>query len=102
MAMDYKKCVEFILKHATPGQRHALMGAPSKPWRYNKTTIHLTYFSMPDWLAVLSAAKSPASTGQSADLMLDVLRAMAMESTVTAVTDFMMLNCMEPAERKRF
>ena len=102
MAMDYKKCVEFILKYATPGQRHELMGAPSKPWRHNKTTIHLTYFSMPDWLAVLSAAKSPASTGHSEDLMVDVLRGMAIESTVTAVADFMMINCMEPAELKRF
>ena len=100
MRMDYTECVEFVRKYASRGELHELMRAASKPYRYIKTTIHLTYFSMPDWLAIISAAGSPQGTGSGEKPILDVLRAMAMESNVSAL-DFMLLHRMEPPERER-
>jgi len=101
MRMDYTECVEFVRKYASRGGLHELMLPASKPFRFTKTTIHLTYFSMPDWLAIISAAGSPQGTGSGDEPILDVLRAMAMESNVSAVLDFMWLNSMEPPERER-
>ena len=57
MRMDYTECVEFVRKYASRGELHELMRAASKPYRYIKTTIHLTYFSMPDWLAVFKCCE---------------------------------------------
>src|SRR6266581_3543090 len=101
MRMDYTKCVEFVRKFASPGELHELMRPASKPYRYAHTTIHLTYFSMPDWLAVMSAAKSPEGTGSGDKPIYDVLRAMALESDIGAVVDFMRFDSMEPPERER-
>src|SRR5882757_551718 len=101
MKMDYTECVEFVRKHASRGELHELMRPASKPYRYTKTTIHLTYFSMPDWLAIISAARSPQGTGSSEEPIREVLRAMAMESDISAVLDFMSLNRMEPPEGER-
>lgn len=99
--MDYTKCVEFVRKYASRGELHELMRPASKPYRYTKTTIHLTYFSMPDWLAIISAARSPSGTGAGEEPIRDVLRAMAMEIDISAVLDFMSLNRMEQPERER-
>ncbi len=101
MRMDYTKCVEFVRKFASRGELHELMRPASKPYRYAHTTIHLTYFSMPDWLAVMSAAKSPEGTGSGDKPIYDVLRAMALESDIGAVVDFMRFDSMEPPERER-
>src|SRR5262245_31592478 len=101
MRLDYKKCVEFVRKYALPVERHGLIGAASKPYRYQKTTIHLTYFSMPDWLAVISAARWPQGTGSGEEPIRDVLGAMAMESDISAVLGFMRLDGMEPTGRER-
>jgi hypothetical protein len=99
--MDYTKCVEFVRKYASRGELHELMRPASKPYRYAKTTIHLTYFSMPDWLAIISAARWPEGTGSGEEPIRKVLRAMAMESDISAVLDFMSLDRMEPPERER-
>jgi hypothetical protein len=99
--MDYTECVEFVRKFASRGGLHELMLPASKPFRFTKTTIHLTYFSMPDWLAIISAARWPQGTGSSEEPIRDVLRAMAMESDISAVLDFMSLNRMEPPARER-
>jgi hypothetical protein len=101
MSMDYNKCVEFMRKCASRGEFHELMRPASKPYRYMRTTIHLTYFSMPDWLAVMSAAKSPAGTGSGVEPIYDVLRAMALEGDIGAVVDFMRFDSMNPPERER-
>ena len=101
MRMDYTKCVEFVRKYASRGELHELMRPASKPYRYIKTTIHLTYFSMPDWLAIISAARWPQGTGSGEDPIREVLRAMAMESDISAVLDFMSLDRMAPPERER-
>jgi hypothetical protein len=101
MRMDYKKCVEFVRKYASPGELQELMRPASKPFRYTKTTIQLTYFSMPDWLAIISAARWPQGTGSGEEPIREVLRAMAMESDISAVLDFMSLDRMEPRERER-
>jgi hypothetical protein len=100
MKMDFEKCVAFVRKYALPGERLALMGAPSKPYRNQKTTIHLTYFSMPDWLAVISAARWPQGTGSAEEPIRDVLGAMAMESDISAVLGFLKLLAGEPIERE--
>jgi len=57
MRMDYTKCVELVRKYASRSELHELMRPASKPYRYIKTTIHLTYFSMPDWLAVFKCCE---------------------------------------------
>jgi hypothetical protein len=101
MRMDYTKCVEFVRKHASRGELHELMRPASKPYRYTKTTIHLTYFSMPDWLAILSAARWPQGTGSGEEPIRQVLRVMALESDIDAVLDFMKLDRMAPPERER-
>ena len=101
MKMDYTECVEFVRKYASRGELHELMRPASKPYRYIKTTIHLTYFSMPDWLAVLSAARWPQGTGSGDEPIRQVLRAMALESDISAVLDFMSLDRMAPPERER-
>ena len=101
MRMHYTKCVEFVRQFASRGELHELMRPASKPFRYTKTTIHLTYFSMPDWLAIISAARWPQGTGSGEEPIREVLRAMAMESDISAVVDFMWLNSMEPPERER-
>jgi hypothetical protein len=102
MGMDYEKCVAFVRKYATPAELRDLMRAASKPYRYKKTTIHLTYFSMPDWLAIVSTAARPGAAVPGRDEpFVDVLREMAMEGSISAVLDFVMINCIEPAERKR-
>jgi hypothetical protein len=101
MRMDYTKCVEFVRKYASRGELHELMRPASMPYRYTKTTIHLTYFSMPDWLAILSAARWPQGTGSGEEPIRQVLGAMAMESDISAVLDFMSLDRMAPPERER-
>ena len=99
--MDYQDAIGFVRKHAFPSERHELLPAPTRPYRYGKTTIHLTYFSMPDWLAVLSAA-ALHKTGDESTPVIDVLRSMALESDLpSTVIDFMWLNCMVPADRER-
>jgi hypothetical protein len=99
MRMDYTKCVEFVRKYASRSELHELMRPASKPYRYAKTTIHLTYFSMPDWLAILSAARWPQGSGE--EPIRQVLRVMALESDIDAVLDFMKLDRMAPPERER-
>jgi hypothetical protein len=99
--MDYTRCVEFVRQHASRGELHELMRPASKPYRYTKTTIHLTYFSMPDWLAILSAARWPQGTGSGEEPIRQVLRVMALESDIDAVLDFMKLDRMAPPERER-
>ena len=101
MRMHYTKCVEFVRKYASRGELHELMRPASKPYRYTKTTIHLTYFSMPDWLAILSAARWPEGTGSGEEPIRQVLRVMALESDISAVLDFMSLDRMAPPERER-
>jgi len=76
------------------------MQAASKPYRYKRTTIHLTYFSMPDWLAVVSAAASPAGTESGTEPIVDALRAMATEGDLS-ILDFLLFDVMEPSERER-
>jgi hypothetical protein len=99
--MDYTKCVEFVRKYASRSELHELMRPASKPYRYAKTTIHLTYFSMPDWLAILSAARWPQGTGSGEKPIREVLTAMVLESDFDAVLNFMMLDGMAPPERER-
>lgn len=98
--MDYDDAVGFVRKHAFPSERHELLRAPTRPYRYGKTTIHLTYFSMPDWLAVLSAAALHKTDDESTPV-IDVLRSMALEGDASSVIDFMWLNRMTPADRER-
>ena len=100
MRMDHAKCVEFVRRYAFPGELHGLMQAASKPYRYKRTTIHLTYFSMPDWLAVVSAAASPAGTESGTEPIVDALRAMATEGDLS-ILDFLLFDVMEPSERER-
>jgi hypothetical protein len=100
MSMDYEMCVKFVRKYAFPSELHELMRTPSKPYRYQKTTIHLTYLSMPDWLAVISAAASPASTGSADEPIVEVLRDMAMEGS-PALLDLLWFKSMEPSEHER-
>src|ERR1700730_7183971 len=101
MRMNYEKCVEFVRKHASRGELHELMQPASKPYRYAKTTIHVTYFSMPDWLVILSAARWPQGTGSGEEPIREVLRVMALESDIDAVLDFMKLDGMAPPDRER-
>ena len=86
MKMDYTECVEFVRKYASRGELHELMRPASKPYRYTKTTIHLTYFSMPDWLAILSAARWPEGTGSGEEPIRQVLRVMALTESKSTET----------------
>jgi hypothetical protein len=99
--MDYDDFVKFVRKHAFPGELHDILRAPSRPYRYGQTTIHLTYFSMPDWLAVLSAAALHKNSAGDQAPIVDVLRSMALEGDASSVIDFMWLNSMTPADRDR-
>jgi len=100
--MDYDDSVKFVRKYAYPAELHDLLRAPSKPYRYGHTTIHLTYFSMPDWLSVLSSVALHTNRAGDRAPIVDVLRAMSIESGLSsAVTDFMWLNAMAPAEREK-
>lgn len=100
--MDYDDSVRFVRSHAFPGELHDLLRAPSRPYSYGRTTIHLTYFSMPDWLAVLSGASSHTNRAGDAAPIVDVIRGMSIESDLSsAVIDFLWLNGMAAAERER-
>ncbi|MBV9564112.1 MAG: hypothetical protein JOY90_27255 [Bradyrhizobium sp.] len=96
MAMDFNQCVAFVRKYASKSEFHGLTQAPSK--QYGKTKINLTYYSMPDWLAVISAARWPQWTGSAEEPIRDVLGAMAMESDIAAVLGFMKLLAGQPIE----
>jgi hypothetical protein len=100
MSMDYETCAQLVRKYALPGELHDLMRTASKPYRYQKTTIHLTYLSMPDWLAVISAAASPASTGSADEPIVEVLRDMVLEGSPAAL-DILWFDSMAPSERER-
>jgi hypothetical protein len=89
--MDFDQSVAFVRKYAVPGELLSLRQAPSTSYKYNKATIHLTYYSMPDWLAVISAARWPKATGSGEEPIQDVLWAMAIESNTSAVMDFVRL-----------
>ena len=95
--MDFRKCVEFVQKYGSRAEFRDLTRVASRPYRFGQTTIHLTYFSMPDWLAIISAARSPQGNADKPNI--DVLRAMAMESSIPAVLDFLWLDCLEPSSR---
>jgi Effector protein len=98
MRMDFDKCVELVRKYGSRDDPRELMKAASKPYR--KTKIQLTYLSMPDWLAVMSAARSPAGTGSGEEPIYDALRGMAWESDIGAVLDFMWFDSMQPTQRE--
>jgi len=100
MRLDFNECVVFVKKFALPGEPLGLMGAPSTRYKYAKTTINITYFSMPDWLAVISAARWPTGTGSGDDPIRDVLGAMAMESDISAVLGFLKLLGGQPIKRE--
>ena len=96
MAMDFDQCVAFVRKYASKSEFHGLTQAPST--QYGKTKINLTYYSMPDWLAVISAARWPKATGSGEEPLRDVLGAIAMESDISAVLGFMKLLDGQPIE----
>ncbi len=101
MGWDYKQCVDFLRKNASAADFRDLMRTASRPYTYKHTKISLTYYSMPDWLAILDVAALPGAAVPTAAGPVDaVLRAMSVEAVRPAV-GAVIVDSLEPAARKR-
>jgi hypothetical protein len=100
MGMDYKQCVAFLRKYASPAELRDLMRTAATTFSYKHTRIFLTYYSMPDWLAITDTAAVPGAAVPGAEPFGDVLRAMSVESARPAVGAFIIDNSLESSVRK--
>jgi hypothetical protein len=64
MGWDFKKCVDFIQKNASRADSD-VMKVASRPYGH-RHKISLTYYSMPDWLAIATTAVMPGGALPSA------------------------------------
>ena len=62
MSWDYDRCVEYVKKNASLAMGRELLAPLARPYSQKFANISLTYYSMPDWLAIFELG--PKYVGQ--------------------------------------